>query len=373
MSKQIQNQYFPDDVTPPGEMLQDTLGALGMSQAELAARMGRPKKTINELILGKAAITPETAIQLEQVLGVPASFWNNGERRYRDFLARTEAARRLASQTAWLDEVPALEMVKRGWIQRGKDKVGQLVEVLSFFGVSSPEQWKTLYSDASPAFRKSPRFEGSPGAVSAWLRRGETKAQQIESAPYDAKKFREVLKRARVLTKQPVEAALEELVGLCASAGVALVVVPELPGVTACGAAEWLSPTKALIILSWRYKSDDQFWFTFFHEAGHILLHGKRDVYIDARVAGEQEQPSDIEVEADQFASTTLIPQTEWERLLTMDYRDADVIQEFANQLDIAPGIVVGKLQHNERLPYDRLNTFKRSYRQFSKLEIPAG
>ena len=83
MSNVIQNQYTPDYVSPPGETLQEVLEERGMSQAELAERTGRPKKTINEIINGKAAITPETALQLERVLGIPASFWNNRERRYR--------------------------------------------------------------------------------------------------------------------------------------------------------------------------------------------------------------------------------------------------------------------------------------------------
>lgn len=90
MSNTIQNQYNPDYVSPPGETLEEVLEERGMSQAELAERAGRPKETINEIINGKAAITPETALELEWVLGIPASFWNNREKHYREALARIE-------------------------------------------------------------------------------------------------------------------------------------------------------------------------------------------------------------------------------------------------------------------------------------------
>ena len=133
MSNAIQNQYMPNYASPPGETLQEVLEERGMSQAELAKRKGRPKKTINEIINAKAAITPETALQLERVLGIPASFWNNRERHYREALARIEEQERLQKQVAWLKQIPVQAMIKFGWIQRCQDKVEQLRSVLNFF------------------------------------------------------------------------------------------------------------------------------------------------------------------------------------------------------------------------------------------------
>ena len=123
MSSKIHNQYLPDYVSPPGETLLEVLEEIGMSQADLAERTGRPKKTISEIINGKAAITPDTALQLERVLGIPASFWNSREQKYRAFLARQQEQSRLQEQIAWLDKVPVNEMVKVGWIEKSKQKV----------------------------------------------------------------------------------------------------------------------------------------------------------------------------------------------------------------------------------------------------------
>jgi HTH-type transcriptional regulator/antitoxin HigA len=84
MAKTLQNAYRPESVSLPGETLLEALETLEMSQAELARRMGRPVKTINEIIEGKAAITAETALQLEQVLRIPVSFWLKREQQFRE-------------------------------------------------------------------------------------------------------------------------------------------------------------------------------------------------------------------------------------------------------------------------------------------------
>ena len=364
MSDVIQNQYTPDYVSPPGETLYELLDERDMTQAELAERMGRPKKTISEIINAKAAITPETALQLERVLGVSASFWNNRERHYRESLARKEEQERLSNQVAWLDRIPVNDMIKQKWIQPHQDKVEQLREVLNFFGVASPEQWHELWSGAAQVyFRKSPAFQSDPGVVAAWLRRGEIEAAQIDCATYNAIKFEEALQQIRTLTVQPPEIFQPQMVQLCAAAGVAVVFVPELPRTRTSGATRWLNSSKALIQLSLRYKTDDHLWFTFFHEAGHILRHGKRygKQYVFLEFKGNQEDKE--EEEANTFAADLLIPPDEWKRFLALGQKGRSTagIRQFALEIGIAPGIVVGRLQHRDKvLPPNHCNDLKR-------------
>src|ERR1700689_2970635 len=130
MTEELQNQYRPDMVSAPGETLEEVLETRGMSQAELAERTGRPKKTINEIVKGKAAITPETALQLERVLGIPAGFWIAREQNYRESLARAREAVEFEQQADWLDQVPYRAMVRLGWVTEYREKVRQLEEVL---------------------------------------------------------------------------------------------------------------------------------------------------------------------------------------------------------------------------------------------------
>ncbi|NTW02783.1 MAG: helix-turn-helix domain-containing protein [Oscillochloris sp.] len=355
MAKQSINQYQPDIVSPPGDTLEELLEERGMTQADLAERTGRSKKLINEIIQGKARITAETALQLELVLGVPVRFWLEREQQYRESLARRDEADSLASMIGWLKQVPVKDMVRLGWIQRYQEPIEQLREVLRFFSIASPNQWEGMVAD----YRKSPAFESDPLAISAWLRRGEIEAQQIRCAPFNEAAFRTVLTRIRALTIESAEYFQPKLVAWCAAVGVAVVFVPELPHTHVSGATRWLSPTRALIQLSLRYKTDDHLWFTFFHEAGHILLHGKRDLFLESnRATDEKEQ------EANHFAADFLIAPEDWQRFITTrDYRSIAAISAFAREIGIAPGIVVGRLQHHEKLiPPKNCNGLKRHF-----------
>lgn len=357
MAERYTNQYTPDSVSRPGETLQEVLEDRQMTQVELASRMGRPKKTINEIIQGKAAITPETAIQLERVLGIPASFWNNLERNYREFLARRDEEERLASSTDWLEKLPVRKMVELGWIEKKTESVDQARELLNFFGIASPGQWQKVFELPQATFRHSQAFESDSGALAAWLRRGTLEGQSIDCEPFDRARLRSALVEARELTREPPEVFSRALVEQCARAGVAVAFVPELPKCRAHGATRWLSPQKALIQLSLRYKWADIFWFSFFHEAGHVLLHGKREVFIEDRTAAPDD--TEQEKEANRFAADLLIPAEHLERLRAAAQRKRlgkARVRAFADELGIHPGIVVGRLQHEGWLPFSYLN-----------------
>lgn len=355
MIRKIQNQYNPNYASPPGETLLETLQTIGMSQAELAERTGRPKKTINEIIKGKASITPDTALQLEKVLGIPASFWNNRESQYREILAKLEEQERLENQLDWLKNFPINAMVKRNWIKRCPDKVTQLKELLSFLGIASPEQLNSLWYGKAIGFRKSPSFQSNPYAVAAWLRKGEIKAHSVKCKPFDPKAFRTTLNKIRVLTNEPPEVFSLETERLCADAGVALVFIPELPGTRASGATRWLNSVKAVIQLSLRYGSDDHLWFSFFHEAGHILLHSKKAAFLE----GDKMDRDESEKEADKFAADMLIPTLKFRQFINSWDHKRESIVNFASEIGISPGIVVGRLQHDKHVQYNRFNDLK--------------
>lgn len=336
--------YEPDFLTTPGEVLEEYLESYSMSQAELAERTGLTSKTINLITRGRAPISTETAIKLEKVLGRPAHFWNNLELIYQEDKARLEEKAQLESYLEWLKTVPIAAMSKLGWIQKFKNPIEQLNEVLRFFGIASPAQWEAVWKDFKVAYRQS--SHNNSLAISAWLRQGELEAQQIMCGPFEKTVFKEVLEQIRALTiMSDPSIFVPELKKLCANAGVAVVFLPELPKCGVYGCTRWIGD-KPIIQLSLRYKSNDHLWFTFFHEAGHIIKHGKKDIFIEGN--GMQ---SEKEEEANVFASDHLIPQKAL-RKFVQDWngRSLDPIIDFANQINIAPGIVVGRLQHDGKL-----------------------
>ncbi|MBI3111038.1 MAG: HigA family addiction module antidote protein [Ignavibacteriales bacterium] len=351
------NEFIPNYASPPGETLAEILEVRGMSQAELAARMGMTPKTINEIVKGKAPITPETAIKLEQVLDVQATFWNTREQHFREILARVEDKGRLGSQVSWLREIPVRELINRGAIPDLKDKTELVQHALKFFGVASETQWHEVWEIVPVSYRKSPKVESSFGSLAAWLRLGELKAQTIECDKYDEKKFKESLAAMRSLTMQPPKVFEPELKRLCAKSGVALVFVSELQKTRVSGAIRWVNPYKAIIQLSLRYKSDDQFWFTFFHEAGHVILHSSKEIFLEG-----MDHKNTKENEADDFAANFLVPPAEHKRLMIEGYSSKAAIGGFAKSIGVAPGIVVGRLQHDGLLPMSYCNDLKRRF-----------
>ncbi|WP_194724100.1 helix-turn-helix domain-containing protein [Noviherbaspirillum malthae] len=358
-NKIAQRPFTPNYAIPPGDSLIELLEALGLSQADLAERTGRPKKTINEIAKGKAAITPETALQFERVLGVPSSYWNALEQNYRAALARIDERQRLSQHIDWLSGFPITEMIRRAWIKARNDKVELVEELLSFFGVASPDAWNDVWcrGKEATAFRKSPTHDSNELSLTAtWLRRGELEGRKVNCAAFDATKFKTALAQIRPLTAhQDINTAIKTTIETCAAAGVAVVLVQEFPKLGVCGATRWLSSEKALIQLSLHYKRHDQLWFSFFHEAGHILLHGKRDIFVEQKKASNALE----EEEANQFAADLLIPPETYRTFVAGGDYSAVAIADFAKSLGIAPSIVVGRLQHDKVISFSERNEFR--------------
>ena len=358
MSNQQTHEYIPDYAVSPGEVLNGYLESYGMSSADLARRAGLDESTVSQIIAAKLPITAEIALKLGRVFGRPAHLWSNLERQFQDDLTRLADKKRMAQHLEWLGKFPVNDMIRLGWIPETKDKHAQLDALLSFFGVASPAQWQKLYARSIPiAYRRAKRPGRSVEAVSAWLRRGEILAQQLVCAPYSSELFESALVQIRALTVAAPEVFIPKLQALCAKAGVAFVLVPELPRTGIHGATRWFGDMPVMQLSLYR-KSNDQFWFTLFHEAAHILLHGRDKMFIEGKgLAGKQED------EADAYARDVLIPPEQLSRLLGQQRVTLQDIKNFADAIGIAPGIVVGRLQRDEMLPMNTGNKLKVFYR----------
>jgi HTH-type transcriptional regulator/antitoxin HigA len=354
--------WRPDWAVAPGEVLLEVLQERRMSQSELARRMGRPTKTINEIVNGKAAITPKTALQLELTLGITASVWTNLESKYRAHRARERARQELTANAAWADKFPIADLVRHELIQRGRTKGDTLAAVLSFFGVSSPDAWERKWLAPAASFRASPAFASDPPAVAAWLRWGEISGSDAVTEPFNSQRLRAVLPEIRLLTRQvDFMQAVGRVQALLASAGVVLVLTPEFARTRISGAARWLSSEKAVIQVSMRHKSNDQFWFSLFHEIGHLLAR-KRGDFVDAEeAAGDSSNLN--ESDADRFARDTLTPSDQYADFVASRIFTAQSVRDFAKRLGIAPGIVVGRLQRENLLSRSYLNDLKKPIR----------
>jgi HTH-type transcriptional regulator / antitoxin HigA len=358
MAKTMLNEFAPDYAVHPGEILKETLEARKIKSKDLAERCGLSEKTVSLIVNGKAPIEPETAMQLERVLGVSAAIWNNLDASYRLHKAEAAARSEFAKQKKWTDRFPLKELIRRKIIEKPADTVDAVGKLLNFFAVGSISAWEKQFEALSVAYRSSKSFENAPESVATWLRIGELISESIETEPYDDKKFRSSLDEIRKLTNEQPEIFIPKMKKLCAYTGVALVFVSELPGTHLSGAARWLNSEKALIMLSLRHKTDDHFWFSFFHEAAHILLQRRKELFLD----DSNENVGEFEKQADKFASNLLIPANEYVVYFNKSFiSDAD-IRQFSRRYNIAPGIVVGRLQHDGKSSFKYHNSLKRSF-----------
>lgn len=362
---EILQTFAPDWISPPGDTIADLIEEREWSQVDLARRLGFTTKHVSLLINGKAPITEETALKLESVLGGSAGFWLSREAQYRAKLAQQEAEADWQQWVPWLDELPVKELMDQEVIPKrrrdDKNKPAIVRDLLRFFGVASPEEWQEYYAGMEVAFRRTRTEQCDVGAISAWLRRGEIEAEKLNCPKYSKAKFEKAVHTIRQLTVLPPEDFVPQIQQLCWDAGVVFTLVSAIPRAHTSGVARWLNPHKALIQLSLYGKTNDRFWFTFFHEAAHILLHGKKDIFLDEFDGGEKLE-SQQEAEADRWASEFLIP-PEYEAELP-SLKSKQSVTKFAERLGIHPAIVVGRLQHDGVIPMKWMNEFKEYCRQ---------
>jgi len=336
-------------LSKPGDAILETLEHLKMTQSELADRMGKTASKINDIIGSKEPITMTTALQLEKVLGIDASFWVNREALYREKLARIEEAEQYEACIDWVKLQPHKQLADSGYIKSKKPSAEMVSELLGFYGVANIKQWTELYSSkfASTQFRKSSAHQTALGAISAWMRIGEIEKQKMELPEFDKNAFKEALNEIKTLVRKHPEDFADQLRVICAKVGVAVVYTLSLPHAPVSGAVRWVGGNP-LIQLTDRHKTNDHFWFAFFHEAGHILLHGKKEVFIEEFEGYPLDEGR--ENEANSFAANHLLPASfldSMPKLIT-----EDIIRQIARTYQTHPAIVLARLQKLEKVKY---------------------
>ncbi len=331
-------EFEPDYAIPPGETLKEVMESLDMTQKELAIRTGLTVQSLNRIFKGAQPVTYDTANKLELATGIRARLWNNLEAQYQEQLAKIRERNLLEADLDWLKTIPTQELIQRNAIEPQKDRALLLREVLKFYGVSSVAAWRNIWLQPVVAARRSQCFEIRPGPASAWIRLGEMQAHQIDCRQFDKNKFARAVKAIRLLTVQDSKEFVPEMLSLCAGSGVALSLVPEMKKAPWHGATKWLSASKVMILLNLRGKTEDQFWFSFFHEAGHVLHDSKKDLYIND---GSSDDPR--EHKANEFAAQILIPMDRNPEIASLRAKAAVI--RLAAELKISTGIVVGRFQ----------------------------
>jgi len=347
--------FSPTWSSPPGDTILDILADRGMSRRDFVKLMSSDAEHGDGILDGSTPITLKTARILEQSLGGSVAFWMSRDANYRE-----SARRQLNENGDWLQQLPLRDMRKFGWIPKAAQPERELAASLKFFDVSTVDKWRELYADVHElaAFKTSTTLDAKPGAVAAWLRQGEREAKKINVKAWSPQQLREAIPALRKLTRQKDPSVfLPELQSICANAGVAVVLVRAPSGCRASGAARMLPGNKPLILLSYRHRTFDHFWFAFFHEVGHLLLHSSTRLFVD----GIAEESGACEDEANAFAAETLVP-PEFREALRTTPKTAHAITRLARKAGTSPGIVVGQMEHAGLVAFGRLHRLKREF-----------
>lgn len=338
--------YEPAELVAPGETLTEWLSREEMTQAEFAKRTSLTPKHINQVIRGNVGISPDVALTFERVTEISARLWTQLDANYQLAKQRLQEDEALREHVDLIDRFPIKELENRNAIAHKTKKTDKLRELLRFFLVADADALEDVW--LRPAlYRQTKAFEIDQGAVASWLRLAEVQAAKIKTRPFDAGACRAAISQMRELSTLPGIKWLDPLKELCASVGIALVILKELPKCRINGATRWLSPERAMVVLSLRHRRNDIFWFTLFHELCHVLRHSKKQTFVDSKGSGIAKE---LEDEADGFASRVLIP-TQFAADLRQ-LQTAKAVQDFADSIRVAPGIVVGRMQHEGLIPH---------------------
>lgn len=345
-SQQVQQDWY----SPPGDTISEHLTRARTSLSELSLQLGVSQIDCQLLLEGQFIIDEDLATTLSKVVGGTSTFWLTREEQYREDMHMVNLE--FSARGVIEKNLPIKKLQKLGWL----DDESTAESIFEFLRIDSPLRWQEQMSTAlgQVAFRKTNKFKSDEYATFAWLRKCELDASKIECKEFDPELLQNALGELRRLTrlKHPSK-FLAPLRDICAQAGVAVVVNKAPEGCRASGATRLLSGNRALLALTPRYKTDDQFWFSFFHEVGHLVLHQTKFALL------EEDQGGLFEQDADDFAQFALIPPQHKEELLSLKSRYKEIMV-FARMVGVSVGVVVGQLQHAGILGYNQQNKLKR-------------
>lgn len=344
-------QYYPQSVSHPGTTLAEILDEKKMGAKEFAVRTGKPEKTISDVLNGKSRITPEMGILFEQVLKIPAHFWVNRQKTYDEYLARVEYQKTIEEGAEWSKTFPYAKMASLGWVEKTIKAEAKVLNLFDYFEVSNTKGYYDFYHNQKLLvnFRISLKENENAGAIAAWLRQGEIQADALSVPEYDKKKLIEILPKLKMIMVLQPNDFFNLIQKSCKYAGIKIVYTPCLPKAPIHGSTRWFNDIP-LIQLSGRYKRNDIFWFTFFHEIGHILLHGKKYISIENIECDGENQI--YENEANDFSANLLLNKAQENEIISNRILTENDVIRYAEKFKTHPAIIIGRLQHLKVLPF---------------------
>ena len=337
--------------TPPGATIKEQLEDRGLSQKDFAFRMDMSEKHISKLINGEVQLTPSAARRLEMVLGIPSSFWLSLEATYRDKLAKVQEENQMDTDKEIAKEIPYNEMAKYSWVLPAKNSSEKVINLRKFFEVARLDLLESQQI-AQIACRRMASGEKQDYALLAMAQKAKIEARKVKTKAINIDGLKQSISAIREMTLMSPDEFCPQLIQLLSEYGVVIVFLPHIKGSFLHGAS-FYDGKKVVIGLTVRGKDADKFWFSLFHELAHIIY---------GHIGQPNGTSDEDEKEADDFAKNTLIPQEDFDSFLRLDSINSNTLLNYSKQLGIDVGILVGRLQKEGYIQYNRFNQLKTKY-----------
>ena len=336
-----------DFIIHPGETLKEVLEEKQMSQEELAIRTGFSPKHVSEVVNGKKGISPSFARSLEYVFGIPTSFWINLQGIYDKEMLEYKEQEEIDE-----NEVEIVKKLKKvieyaeeqNVMNKTKDVFARIIELRNICNVKNLTYINNLVT-SQVAFRKSQTLETNVYVLYVWLRICDIIAEKNTiNEEYDEQKLMNNIEKIKDCMFLEINEAIKKLKELFAECGVVFQVVKNFAGAPVQGFIR-KNDNKIILSMTIRRAFADEFWFTLFHEIGHLL---------NGDIAGNQfidyaDSKSNMEEKADEFASNALINEEEYRKFVESGNLTEEKIRKFSKEQNVKPFIVVGRIQREQK------------------------
>lgn len=342
----------------PGYYIDQYLDETELSQRDFASRMNVSASQISKLINGQQNLTPKLISSLANVLGTSLTLWENLNNNYLNQIEKIKEAKSFQYQKSIYKNLNYSFWQDLQIVPQTKNISERISNLSKFLHIESLDVLK------KPDLLTQYRHSGNKSNVictNAWLLTAIEFGNNQIVDKFDKNKLESNINKLRNLTNNSVNDVLKNIKAILNNAGVVFVALPDLPGTGINGAVKWKNKQQTpILMLNNRGKRDDIFWFSLFHEIEHIFQNKSKMIVSPSETVSSNTTLERLEKDADDFARDALINEHHYQSFIDKKDFSAYAVKAFASQENIAPGIVVGRLQKEGVIPYNRLNDLKR-------------
>lgn len=349
-------------VSHPGIYVKDAIEELGLSQSEFAFRTGLSIKNVSTLVNGESNITFEVANKLSGFFHNSIEGWINLQTKYNLYL--NEKNKQIEYQNDWRIAMTfdkdfcnrvlgiAIDSTNK---EETVDKLRRKFNVVTLFNLRNQD----MYAFCRTSIIKD-IDEKTIILRNAWISLAEQEAREMSCSCFDKEKILNNILYLRSLTLREPTVISTELKDFLSTCGIKLVILPFLKGSNISGVTKWINNDNCVMVAVNDYGKDaDKIWFSIFHEIGHAIRNHKRHMTISYSKNSIQDED---ENEANLFAKNALINSGDYEAFVKRGDFSAASISLFSKKQNVADFIVIGRLQKDQYLQWNKYQGLKPKY-----------